>query len=514
MFARSAFLVSLGSVISFIVGALSQLVIAAVFGAGLEMDAFFTSTVVPTFMAAVMLSGINFVLIPAIIDEQESGKQDDAWALVGTAMNFTFVIFVVIAILIAITAPQIVRLIAPDMGMDKQSLTSALLRIQIFALPLMAIGSMAAGVRNTQNYFLQPALAHGIGSLGNIIIILAMHRTIGIFSLAWGWTASYFTVAMFNQMPIMRRCMANFLPLRDPRIIELGFLILPFILFGILQRSLPIFERYYASGLPDGQLSYLGYASNISKLMMVIIGSGISTGIFPAMARQLNQGGRAALAYLTERGLTLTISVAIPITLFFVLAGFQFVDVFLGRGRFDLATSNAVGSIVGFAAVVVTLNMLGNLLGRSFYVIKKTWITPLIGSGSVLLYIVLASYLSKSMQYRGLVIAQVIATGFSVSVMTAILMHILRVKFIRFWKTLSLLTVIAVIVGYSIRFTLSNSPTMSPIVTITLSFMSILAPFTLFLYLYDRSIFVAALELFGITRIKDLTLRVYSSMVL
>ncbi len=60
-------------------------------------------------------------------------------------------------------------------------------------------------------------------------------------------------------------------PLHDERVRELARLMWPFILVNILTRCTPLLERYFASGLPDGDLSYPGYATKVTTIIMNVL---------------------------------------------------------------------------------------------------------------------------------------------------------------------------------------------------------------------------------------------------
>jgi putative peptidoglycan lipid II flippase len=81
---RSAFKVTLGGFFSLLAGLASQVITAAFFGAGAEMDAYLTAMVVPLYLQAVLLSGLSFVFIPAFVNEEAKGNDENAWALAGT----------------------------------------------------------------------------------------------------------------------------------------------------------------------------------------------------------------------------------------------------------------------------------------------------------------------------------------------------------------------------------------------------------------------------------------------
>ena len=86
---RAAFKVMLGGVFSLAAGLVTQVVIARLFGASAEMDAYLTALVIPLYLESVLLAGLPFVLIPAFVREETTGGEEEAWSLAGTIFWLT-----------------------------------------------------------------------------------------------------------------------------------------------------------------------------------------------------------------------------------------------------------------------------------------------------------------------------------------------------------------------------------------------------------------------------------------
>ncbi len=124
---RSAFKVMLGGMFSILAGFINQMIIAAYFGAGAEMDAYLTALVIPAYFQAVLLSGLSFVFIPAFVREETKGNEDVAWELVGTFFWITSGILIVISIAASIFAKEIISITAPGFGPEKSTLAARML---------------------------------------------------------------------------------------------------------------------------------------------------------------------------------------------------------------------------------------------------------------------------------------------------------------------------------------------------------------------------------------------------
>ncbi len=100
------------------------------------------------------------------------------------------------------------------------------------------------------------------------------------------------------------------------------------------------------------------------------------------------------------------------------------VTVLFERGAFRHADTLRVAKILFIVlAGDVMLRMVGNIISRTFYVLKDTLTFPLVSAAAVLLYIPLAKILTRAMGYVGLALAlplQLVAGTIIVYVLMAI----------------------------------------------------------------------------------------------
>jgi putative peptidoglycan lipid II flippase len=416
-----------GGLIGLVVSLASQVVVASTFGASTSMDAYLTALVIPTYLQALLIGGLSFVFVPAFVRNEGTNNVDDAWSLAGTLLWLTGVTLTVLAIASTFLARTIIDISAPGLNPEKSELAARMLTVMMYSLPFTGVGSLAEGIQHTRSKFFMAAAAPAIGSLGNLTTLLMFHSTLGPMSLAWGSFVASMLQACVTLIPILRHGWARRLPLRDTRVRELGQLIWPFIFFGILTRCAPLFERYFASSLPDGDLSYLGYATKIARIVMVLLGAGIATTMFPAMARAYAQYGEQGLAEEVMFGLRLTLAIAVPVLAIASVLATPIVQVLFERGAFDHATTLSVSRILPLVMIDgVLVQMMGNVVGRAFYVTKDTFTLNVVNAAMIGLYILLAWLLIGWAGYVGLAAAQALYWLINLSVGFALMLWKLR----------------------------------------------------------------------------------------
>jgi putative peptidoglycan lipid II flippase len=277
----------------------------------------------------------------------------------------------------------------------------------------------------------------------------------------------------------------------------------PFVLFGILTYSTSLFERYYASGLPDGDLSYLGYASKISEIMMALIGAGIAAAIFPAMARAYVQTGEGGLVEKAEYGLRLTLAVAMPAWAIVSAVAVPLVTFLFERGAFQHTTTLSVSPIVPIVMIgAVVFPMVSNLINRTYYATKDTHTVSIVAAVTSGLYILLAKVLVDAWGYVGLAWARPLCAGLTILVLSWLLTR--RLRSLHTGKLLreTLMYGAASLVAFLATWLVVNVLAFLPALLQSLAaFLVAGSLYMAILFRIDREIAVSVLEMTGVRRI-------------
>jgi putative peptidoglycan lipid II flippase len=373
----------------------------------------------------------------------------------------------------------------------------------MFSVPFAGLSSFTIGIQNARNSFFWPSFGGAINSIGNILAIVLLTRFIGPMALAWGFFVAILFQSCITVFPVLRHGWPRLIPLTDSRILEMAKLIFPFILFGLLTRGTAIFERYFASALPSGQISYLGYAGKISSIYQTLLATGIASAIFPVMVRAYTQGGKEGLGEKTVYGLRLTLAVALPAVLITGALSIPLVRVLFERGEFQSKDTFYVAQVVLIVMMSGLLcGMLGNIIGRTFYVLKDTLTSPIISTVSVVIYIGIGRFFASQWGYVGLAYASLIQHAIFILILYVFLIYkipgIALERSLRSAFTYSLAAVGAFFIGRLLSANLAFLPALINL------FMSGLVSgifYLAILYFRDREILISILEMFGIWRI-------------
>lgn len=180
-----------------------------------------------------------------------------------------------IYIITAISAGGLLAFLSPILkystGIDPQW-TGLALRLYIELLPMIIFAawfSMAESVFNSHKVFWFPAVAPLIRSLPIIIIMVLGHKTWGIHAITWGYAAG--EALRFAVTLVLLRSLTPFrfhldfekIKPQMKLIFQIGF----FQVMGVLAIDIqPLVDQWFASWLPEGNLSLLSYGD---RLMLI-----------------------------------------------------------------------------------------------------------------------------------------------------------------------------------------------------------------------------------------------------
>jgi putative peptidoglycan lipid II flippase len=420
--ARNAGIVSLAVMASRILGLVRDQVFAALFGAGLQYDAFLTAFRVPNLLRDLFAEGALSAAFVTTFSQtlQIKGKQEAIWLFnrVGTLI----IIFIsALSLLGWIYAPAIVRALAPGFFdvPGKAALTIELTRIMIPFLLFIALAAQAMGVLNSVNVFAMPALASAFFNLGSILGGLLLGFVFGptlglspIAGMAYGTLAGGF-LQFAVQWPELRRAGFDYRPMLsfgDPGVRQIIRLMGPAII-GTAAVQINVFvNTNFASEIIDsatgavsnGPVSWLNYAFRFMQFPIGVFGVAIATATLPTLSRSTNNPDYGQFRQTLAHSLSLVFLLCIPSAVGLAVLGRPIVALVFEHGKFTsfdtVQTANALAAysigLAGYAAVKV--------LSPAFYALNDARTPMLISLGSIVVNYVMNSLLVGPFGHVGL----------------------------------------------------------------------------------------------------------------
>jgi putative peptidoglycan lipid II flippase len=417
---RSAGVVGLMTLVSRITGMVREILYASIFGAGAVNDAFRIAYGIPYFFRRVLGEGaMAAYFLPTFVDIRENQGPDKAWYLANNVFNTLGLLSCVLAGLIAVFTPQILRLIAPGfVKTGNLGLAVDLTRIMIPFTVTMTLSAILMAILNAYQRFALPSSGTIIL---NLVFVTGLYTLVPLFGnvpveLIYG-VGLVVVLGGFCQLFVLgvgvRRLGGRWRPifnLKGTGLVRVLKLMVP-ALFGMaVVRVNLLVDNALASLLGEGMISSLNYAERLLQFPMGVFGVAISTAILPTLSGFSARGKLVELRDTMNYALRMAMFVAIPASIGIMILREPLVALFFQRGAFDaLATHNT-----SWALLFYTSGLMGyigvSVVVPVFYAQKDTKTPVIVGAIAVAVNIAGDLSLMYWLKQGGLALASAFAS--------------------------------------------------------------------------------------------------------
>lgn len=368
--ARAAVLVTGLTLISTVLGLVRDIVIAAVFGAGPQLDAYLAAQGLMNIVVAFIAQAMARSVVP-VTSREASGETDGCRGHRGfdTAFTVTLVLLGVLSVLMAILAEPVTAVIAPGFDGRHAELTAHLTRILLMATVLIAGTDLLAALAQVHGRFAWSALE---GVPFNLVMIAAaglFGPRYGVTALALGFVIGS-AARLLIQLPPLRAARIRIRPriaLSDPSFKEIARL-MPAMLVGTAIGNVnTMVDRAVGSTLDPGAITALSYAWRLVNLPETLLVASLLVPLYPALSAAADN--RAEVRRLVGRGLSLIVTVLTPLCVALAVAGEAVVELVFGYGAFDAeAVGRTAEAVVWYVPALLALGC-RQLIVRASYAI-------------------------------------------------------------------------------------------------------------------------------------------------
>ncbi len=372
-------------------GLMRDRLLAGIFGAGNELDVYYTAFTVPDFIALLLIFGAISAAVIPIFSSYLVKSRDEAFAYLSTFLNVFLGFLIIVCIILILTTPLIISLIAPGFSPEKKEMTATLMRIMFLSPIILGASNIVSGILHIFNRFLVTALSPLLYNLGIIIGIVAFVPRWGITGLAWG-------VVLGGVLHLIVQIPALFLSgfkykisfnIFAPGIIKTLKLMVPRSLGLAAGQINTIAITAIASTLAAGSIAVFNLANNLSSMMVSAMAISISTAMFPSLAMDFISD-REKFQRKFSRVLRQLLFLTVPVTFLLLLLRAQVVRVVLGAGKFDWVDTKLTTACLGILAFNVIAQGMILFFSKSFYAAHNTRVPAILSGVTVAFNIILS----------------------------------------------------------------------------------------------------------------------------
>jgi putative peptidoglycan lipid II flippase len=171
-------------------------------------------------------------------------------------------------------------------------------------------------------------------------------------------------------------------------------------------------DRYYASSMPAGIVSALGYSYLLIMIPVSILAYALSTVLFPYFSEASARGDAARSAYLLERGITVSLLLAVPATIVCWVYCEPIVTVFFRRGAFDGRSVAYTARLLQYSALGLAGQFLIWIMSRAFYAAGRNLLFLGLATVMVAVKVGAAAALTGPLGFIGLAVSSSLSYSF------------------------------------------------------------------------------------------------------
>jgi len=385
----AALVLSSASLASALLGLFRDRLLAGRFGAGSELDVYYTAFRIPDFINMVLIMGAISAAIVPIFSFYWSKDKEEAKKFVANLLNLILLGFIIISALLFVFAPQLISLIAPGFSGEKKAMTVLLTRIMFLSPILLGISNLISGILQVFSRFFVTALAPILYNLGIIFGILVFVPLLGLQGLAWGVALGAF-LHLLIQLPVF--FVLGFKPIGKLDIFHPGvkkvFKLMAPRSLGLAANQINLIViTAIGSTLAAGSIAVFNLANNLSRSFLILLAVPFSTAAFPALSTSFSNGKIEQFLRKFSLSFRLLIFLLIPASVFLFILRAQVVRIILGTGQFSWVDTRLTSACL--AVFAFSLFAYGSvlLLSKTFYAVYNTKTPALISIATVVLNI-------------------------------------------------------------------------------------------------------------------------------
>ena len=415
--AKATGVVAIAILCSRILGLVREMVIASLFGASRNLDAFLTAFRAPNMLRDLFAEGaLSTAFVTTFAKKIQTEGDQSAWGLANKVATLTAVFMSLVVLIGVLIAPVLVSILAPGFDAEKAALTVTLARVMYPFILLVSLAALAMGMLNAKNVFGVPALASSFFNLGSIAggVLLAwwLDPTFGtraLVGLALGTLIGGF-LQLAVQVPSLFKVGFKLRPdfnWRDPGVKKVLQLMGPAVIAASAVQVNVLINSIFASYLQDGAVSWLNIAFRLMQLPLGIFGVAVATVTLPLISRSAAQGNTAEFSGALAHALRLVMLLTIPSAIGLIILAEPIIGLIYEHGRFTpFATSQTAGALRFYAIGLVGYSAV-KVLAPAFYALDRRNLPMIVSLVSIGLNVVLSWFLTFRMGWghRGLALS-------------------------------------------------------------------------------------------------------------
>ncbi|MBN2119817.1 MAG: murein biosynthesis integral membrane protein MurJ [Candidatus Omnitrophica bacterium] len=430
---KNTVIISIGTLLSRILGFVRNILIARFFGTGPEIESFFVAFSIPNMFRALAGEGVaESVVVPAISEYAQDKPKKEFYDAASSVIVIGFFFLVLLTFLGIILSLPLVKAIAFGFTKDAEKFyfTVRLTRFLFPYLLFICLGAIIGGILFVLKKFFAPSFSPAILNIILIIILLMLpsypHSPMGILvagvlvagilqffchllSLLKSGFRFNFNLRIVMSHPVVGKMRSLFIPrLWGVSVYHLNLLI---------DRALATFSWIVG----PGGVAAVFYANNLVQFPLAVFGLSVSRAALPDLSAFGNNADFSQYKSAFVFSFNNIAFILLPASVGLAVLSSPIIEVIYLRGAFDAYSLSITSKALLFYSLGLFFFGGIRLLVNCFYSLQDTKTPAKTATFTLGVNIVLSLLLMKPLKIGGLALASSIAAGFNFIVLYNIL---------------------------------------------------------------------------------------------
>jgi putative peptidoglycan lipid II flippase len=416
----SSITVSVLSLLVSIISFINQLVIAKIFGASGELDAYLVATSLPTLVSGVFAAVISYSMVPRLILYRNTKSN---YASYTGLMTLAFGAVAISIFLVGYaSAPVLVETLGRPLPVSLKNNAIMISKISWATTGITLIIGYLGAVHNAAKRFIVPVLSSIFPFVGMLVFGLFLGHSWRTPALAWGlFAGSVFAGAalLYRALSEMDFTGSHYGLWRN---IAGYFSQTPLVMLAMLCfTAYQFIDAIWAPRIGPGNLSYLGYCQRILVALGTLLIAGPSVVLVPRFAEAYAEGRHKDFRDDMGRAVRTVLVFSAPLALIVSLLAIPIVELLFERGAFDSNATQGVASILPFMMTGMVAMLCVVILFRGLYVRSAFIPAAFLGVGGACIYYIMSLIFIDKFSLKGIGLAYNIS-WYTVMVFSLLLM--------------------------------------------------------------------------------------------
>ncbi len=367
---------SLLSIIQLIISFLLQMFILNIFGMGAHLDIFIASNTLNYVLVTVATSILNFSLTPFFTGYVKKKRFKTFAANASTMVNLFFLLFLFLALLQAVFADPITRLLFPGFEGEDRTVLNHLFIFQAF----ISILTVLTGILTAFNYALNKLYKSVLSPVAAIIVqgaaVYFLHKHFGVYALP--------IALLINNAANLFVLSYGMFKYYSPKIAlntEIKYIfsrMFPLLFSSSFSKTDIVVDRYFTSQLTSGSLALLHYGQLFANVVSTFISKGISIVSLRKMSEMTENKERMHKYFMRLYKIVFLLSAAACIII--VFSGKWFLSLIVISGKISTEQIDSLYKVIVALLGVAVGGSLSSVLVNAFYANGLTGIVSVMGT--------------------------------------------------------------------------------------------------------------------------------------